>query len=95
MKIKNLLMSALMLLCGAQAFAQDAEVVLYPADGTPADGQVIEGTNVSFKLGNDGKWKAPQFINAGTANAVLQGIGNYQGSRTVQFKILPLIGMIA
>ena len=37
MKIKNLLMSALMLLCGAQAFAQDAEVVLYPADGTPAD----------------------------------------------------------
>ena len=69
MNIKNLLMSALMLLCGAQAFAQDAEVVLYPADGTPADGQVIEGTNVSFKLGNDGKWKAPQFINAGTANA--------------------------
>lgn len=69
MKIKNLLMSALMLLCGAQAFAQDAEVVLYPADGTPADGQVLEGTNVSFKLGNDGKWKAPQFIGAGTANA--------------------------
>lgn len=59
-----------MLAACSQAFAQDEkEVLVFPADGTPADGMVIQGTNVSYTLGNDGKWKAPQFINAGTANA--------------------------
>ncbi len=69
MKIKYLLTCALMLLCGAQTFAQDSEVVVYPSDGKPANGQEIEGTNVSFTLGDDGKWKAVAYITAGTANA--------------------------
>lgn len=68
MTIKHLLMSALMLAACSQAFAQDEkEVLVYPVDGTPANGQVIEGTNISYTLGNDGKWKAPQFIPVGTA----------------------------
>ena len=69
MTIKHLLMSALMLAACSQAFAQEEkEVLVFPADGTPADGMVIQGTNVSYKLGNDGKWKAaPEFVPAGTA----------------------------
>ena len=70
MKIRNLLMSALMMAACTQAFAQDEkEVLVFPVDGTPANGMVIEGTNVSYKLGDDGKWKDPQFVNAGTATA--------------------------
>lgn len=70
MTIKHLLMSALMLAACSQAFAQEEkEVLVFPADGTPADGMVIQGTNVSYTLGNDGKWKDPQFVLAGDENA--------------------------
>lgn len=70
MKIRNLLMSALMMAACTQAFAQDEkEVLVFPVDGTPANGMVIQGTNISFTLGADGKWKALGYIPAGAATA--------------------------
>lgn len=83
MKIKNLLMSVLMMAACSQAFAQEKEVLVFPADGTATNGMVIEGTNISFKLGNDGKWKAPQFVNAGAITADFkQPYVNSEGAET-------------
>lgn len=49
----------------------------------------VRDGNKTLQVNKDYTVRYQNNINAGTANAVLQGIGNYQGSRTVQFKILP------
>ena len=70
---------------------QVEQIAALPYDGTAkVPAPVVKDGKKTLEDGEDYLISYQNNVNAGTADVILEGTGNYRGTRTVQFEILPI-----